>query len=242
MKMSVFSVVDKSLAEAGGNPAKTRSDEAQAFVLGLGVQFAEKLIYASKNTNPYEIDGLATRLSNLADRHVIDFGGTQANKPTSLYICAGGTKLFHLLHNKNFGSVGVKREDKGEQLFDVQNNGKMLPCLVDFFTAQFGIAIEHPDAVFRIANIPTVGLNAADREKLIDTVLHVQKLLPPQTTTTCLYGNIAVEELVEKAAREKQVVVYPEKDPWGNPVNLINGMRVRRMDVIKSDATEFLAA
>jgi hypothetical protein len=51
--------------------------------------------------------------------------------------------------------------------------------------------------------------------------------------TAALYGNIKVKQLVEKAARDKQVVVFSEKDPWGKPVNIINGMRLRRMDVIK---------
>jgi hypothetical protein len=241
MKLSVYSVVDLALAQASGDPNRVYSSEATSFVMGMGVQIARKFIYGSKSASPYEIDGLATRLSKLTDPHVIDFGGAQNKSPTSLYVVAAGSKLFHMIHNKSFGSVGVKREDRGIQDWDMQQAGKKIPCHIDFFTAQFGLAIEHPDAVYRIVNIPTVDMTAANREKLIDTVLHVQKLLPPETTTVCLYGNLAVEELVEKAAREKQVVVFPEKDPWNNQVNLINGMRVRRMDVIKSDESEFLA-
>jgi hypothetical protein len=51
-----------------------------------------------------------------------------------------------------------------------------------------------------------------------------------------IYGNLAVEELVEKAAREIEARVNPEKDPWGNPANMINGMRARRADVIRDSA------
>jgi hypothetical protein len=78
-------------------------------------------------------------------------------------------------------------------------------------------------------------LAQADRERFIDLVLEVQNYLPQWSVKTALYGNLAVKLLVEKAAREKQVTVYPEKDPWGNPVSIINDMRVRRMDIIKSD-------
>jgi hypothetical protein len=46
--------------------------------------------------------------------------------------------------------------------------------------------------------------------------------------TTALYGNLAVKLLVEKAAREKQVTVYPEKDPWGNPVSITSLRAIRR--------------
>ena len=240
MMLSIYAYVEKALADATGDPNKVRMDEAVAFLMGIGHQMAELLIYANKSRASYEIDGLAARYSNLNDRHVINFGGNAASQPTSIYIVAAGSKLCHLIHNKAYGAAGVRRENKGEQQWE-QHNQKPLPCYVDFYTAQFGLAIEHPDAVFRIANVPTVGMTEAQREELIDTVLHVQKLLPPMSGTACLYGNLAVEELVEKAAREKQVVVMPEKDPWGHPVNLINGMRVRRMDVIKTGAEEMVA-
>jgi hypothetical protein len=115
---------------------------------------------------------------------------------------------------------------------------------VTAYEMQFGLCIEHKDSVFRIANIPTSAgkLDAADRERLIDMVLETQDYLPVGAATKVMYGNIAVKQLVEKAGREKQVVVFSEKDPWGNPVSLINGMRVRRMDVIKSDVSEYVEA
>ena len=115
-----------------------------------------------------------------------------------------------------------------------------MPAHVDYFTAQFGLAVEHPDSVKRICIIPTDGsLTKADRELLIEMVLHAQKLLPPGgMTTTVIYGNLAVEEIIERAAHEIEITVFPERDPWGKPVNMINGIRVRRVDVIK-DSIEY---
>jgi hypothetical protein len=247
MKMSIYSVVDESLARAAGNAEQVYGDEAKAFLMGMGVQQAELLIYGSKKKNPYEIDGLFTRRGK-GSKHCINFWKDYLNKQTaapadvtSIYICAAGSNLFHLLHSKNLGEVGVKRENRGVQDWDMQSAGKKIPCHVDFFTAQFGLAVENPDSVWRIANVPTTGLGAADRAVLIDCVLHVQKLLPQITTTACLYGNLSVIELIEKAAREIQVAVHPDKDPWGNPVDTVNGMRARRMDVIKTGASEQVA-
>jgi hypothetical protein len=113
---------------------------------------------------------------------------------------------------------------------------------VDYFVAQFGLAVEHPDSVKRICNIPTDGsMTAADRKLLIEMVLHAQKLLPPGAVSTVIYGNLMAEEIVEMAARELNIQVNPnDKDPWGHPVNIINGMRVRRVDVIK-DSVEYPA-
>jgi hypothetical protein len=242
MMMSQYSIVDKRLADDSGQKEKLRGEEAQAFILGMGVQLAEKFIYADKAAHVTEINGLATRLKSAAKdpKHVLPFIAASAsgNEVTSLYIAAAGPKLLHLLHNRNFGNVGIKREDKGEQMWDY-GNGKHGQVYVDYFTAQLGIAVEHPDSVFRICNIPVDGrLTAEQRTALVRGIPRVQKLLPPDAGTVRVYGNLNVEELVEQAARDIQIHVSPEQDPWGNPVSLINGMRVRRMDAIKTGATE----
>jgi hypothetical protein len=244
MMASVYSVVDKALADESGNAQKYRAFQAEGFVKGMGRQRARLAIYGDKSKNPYEIDGLFPRLKKKNNPHVIEYTKasgtiTASDNPTSVYICALGRDKFHFLHSNAFGSVGVRRSDRGN--LDWEMPGGKRPAYVELFETQFGLAIEHPDSVWRIANVPTKAgsLTAADREKFIDTVLEVQNYLPQGSVTTALYGNLAVKLLVEKAAREKQVTVYPEKDPWGNPVSIINDMRVRRMDIIRSD--EYLA-
>jgi hypothetical protein len=242
-KLGIYSAVDKSLAEAGGNARQIYNFEARTHIEGMGRQMADIILYGNKNKTPLSIDGLATRYRKKKSPYFIPFKEltAKADNITSLYICALGPKNLHLLHNPNSGSIGVKREDRGYQDWVVTSGtdgAKRLLCHVDFFSAHFGLAVEHPDSVYCIGNIPTTGMSKDDREKLIDMVLHVQKLLPRSSTTKVMYGNLSVEELVEKAAREREVVVSPEKDPWGNPVNLINGMRVRRMDSIETGGDE----
>jgi hypothetical protein len=246
MMASVYSVVDKRLADESGNANKYRAVQAEGFVLGMGRQRARQTIYASKKKTVNEIDGLYTRLKAKSNPHVIEYKRagaspapvTAADNPTSVYVCALGRDKFHFIHSAQFGSVGVKRTDRsGSGGIDWEMPGGKRPAYVELFETQFGIAVEHPDAVFRIANVPTKSgsLSKEDREKFIDIVLEVQNYLPMGSITTALYGNLAIKLLVEKAAREKQVTVYPEKDSWGNPVSVVNDMRVRRMDIIKSD-------
>lgn len=244
----IFSKVDKKLADDSGEPARYRHDEEAAFVRGLGRQKSYVSIYGDKNKNIYQIDGLYTRLKGAKNPHVVQFVKTAEltgdEQCTSVYVCALGKDRFHFIHDQKFGAAGVKRSDLGPQVvYDLpRSNGKtdgMGQMYVARYEMEFGIAVEHPDSVWRIANIPTNASwwDAAKRERLIDTVLEIQDYLPPGTLTQALYGNIKVKQLVEKAGREKQVVVFSEKDPWGRPVNLINGMRVRRMDVIKNGET-----
>jgi hypothetical protein len=245
-EIAVYSVVDSRLAKNSGREKELYMQEATAIMKGMGVQMAEYLIYGSKNKDARCIDGLDVRYRNLADdRNVFVFSradGTPTNpseRCTSIYICSLGADNMHLLHNADSsGTAGVVREDRGYQDRSVASGGHM-PAHVDYFIAQFGLAVEHPDSVKRICNIPTDGsMTKADREKLIDMILHAQKLLPPGVVTSAMYGNIFVEEIVEKAARELEVVVSPDKDPWGHPVHMLNGMRVRRMDVVK-DSVEY---
>jgi hypothetical protein len=238
----VFAKVDKKLADDSGDVAAYRSAEDEAFVKGLGRQKSYVSIYGDKNKNIYQIDGLYTRLKSKKNPHVVVFEPDpgESDACTSIYVCALGRDKFHYLYDQKFGNTGVKREDMGAQVvYNLpRSNGRTDgtgQMYMAHYEMQFGIAVEHPDSVWRIANVPTHPSywNATQREKLIDTVLEVQDYLPPGTMTQTLYGNIKVKQLVEKAGREKQVVVFSEKDPWGRPVNLINGMRVRRMDVIK---------
>jgi hypothetical protein len=243
-EMAIYSCCDSRLAKASGHEKELYMQNATGIIMGMGVQMADYLIYGSKNTDVRCIDGLDVRYRDITnERNVFVFSraggeGTNVNERcTSVYICALGVNNMHLLHNASAsGTAGVLREDHGYQDRQMETGGHM-PAHVEYFIAQFGLAIEHPDSVKRICNIPTDGsLTRDDRAKLIDMILHAQKLLPAGAGTTAIYGNIFVEEIVEKAARELEIVVSPEKDPWGHPVNLINGMRVRRMDVIKDSA------
>jgi hypothetical protein len=250
---AIYSIVDKRLAQNSGREKEIYTQEATAIIMGMGIQLADIYIYGSKNKDARSIDGLDVRYRNTNDtRNVFPFTYSATglapnvnNKCTSLYICALGAKGMHLLHNSQSPSIGIHREDHGYSDREVAP-GKWMPAHVDYFTVQFGLAIEHPDSVKRICNIPMDGsLTAADRALLIEMVLHAQKLLPlGGMNTTVIYGNLSVLEVIERAAREIQVTVFPEKDPWGHPVNLINGMRVRRVDLIKDSGeypSEFIA-
>jgi hypothetical protein len=235
--------VNKKLADDSGDHNAYLAEAAEGVAKGMGRQKAYVSIYGDKNKDPYMTDGLFTRLKK--GDHVLPFLTTddaEATKPTSIYMIAFGKDKFHYLHSATFGNTGVKRSSPKEAHIETaprangRQDGKM-----DVYQAhlemEFGLAIEHPDSVWRISNVPTdpAWWDKTKRERLIDLVLKVQDYMPSGTATNGLYGNIRVKQLVEKAGRELQIVNFSEKDPWGRPVNLINGMRVRRMDVIKND-------
>jgi len=238
--LEAFSDVDERLASHSGNARALYDSEAKAYLVGMGNDQAEDLIYGNNRNNPAEMNGLAVRYPKISD-HCINFnGGATAGQATSVYLIAAGPQSCHLIYPKGSKSVGVTREDQGvKRVPDPNNAGKSFMAHTDHFMAEYGITIAHPDAVFRIANIP-VDLTNAQRKELIEMVLKLQKKLTKGIVNTVLFANGDIIYQIERAGREAGVVVYPETDPWGKPVTSINGMRFREQDAILS--TEGLVA
>jgi len=237
--LEAYSDVDVRLAAHSGNARALYDSEAKAYLVGMGNDQAEDLIYGNNKVDPSQMNGLAVRYPKLDD-HCKSFGGTTAGQVTSVYLVAAGPQACHLIYPKGSKSVGVNRADKGEMYVkDPNNSAKEFLAHRDHFSAEYGIAIAHPDAVFRIANIP-VTLSSTQRTELIETILKLQKRLTKGIVNTVLFANGDIIYQIERAGREAGVVVYPETDPWGKPVTSINGMRFREQDAILS--TEDLVA
>jgi hypothetical protein len=230
--LEAFSDVDEALARHSGNPAGLYQSEASAFLAGMGLDQADDLVYGNHAAKPEEINGLAVRLPAIGS-HCLDFGGT-GPALTSVYLVAAGPKACHLIYPKGSSSAGVSREDLGVSRVQDKNNAeKTYMAHTDHFTAEYGIAVEHPDAVFRIANVP-VDLTPAQRKDLIELVLRYQKRLTKGIVNTVLFANADLVYQIERAGREAQYVVFPETDPWGKAVASINGLRIREQDAILS--------
>jgi len=235
--LEALSDVDEALAKHSGNPNALYNSEAAAFLAGMGLDQAEDLIYGNHSHDPAQIDGLATRYARLGDC-CISFGG-KGKYLTSIYLIAAGEKACHLIYPQGSSSVGVQRIDAGIQYAKDEKGGEYRVHR-DHFIAEYGLAIEHPDAVVRICNIPN-NLDKAGRADLIELVLRHQKRLTKGIVNTVLFGNQEMVYQVERAGREAQIVVAHESDVWGRPVNNVNGLRLRQQDVILSTEEEIAA-
>ncbi|MDR3161345.1 MAG: hypothetical protein LBU28_07015 [Spirochaetaceae bacterium] len=223
--LEAYAVVDKKLAEHGGDVAALRHSEAVAFLNGMGIDQARDLIYGDWTKNPAEIDGLATRLSALG-KNVISMGGTGANL-TSLYILAAGPQFCHLIYPRGSSSIGVSRQDLGEQTWK-DDEGNPFQAYVDHFEANYGLVIRHPDAVKRLCNIPA----DVDPTTLVDTILAQLRRLPKGATNRVIYANASILNILDKAARDRPNVIYPTTDPWGKPLTMVRDARLRQVDAI----------
>ena len=234
--LEAYSDVDIAQAQHSGNPGALYQSEASAFLIGMGEDQATDLVYGSHAQVPAEIDGLATRYPKIGD-HCIDFGGT-GSALSSVYLIAAGPNACHLIYPRGSNSVGVRREDLGvNRVQDPNNEGKTFMAHSDRFTAQYGLAIGHQDAVIRICNIPA-DLSPQQRKDLVELALRYQKRLTKGIVNNVLFANEDLIYQIERAGREAQYAVFPETDPWGRPVSSINGLKLREQDSILSSEDE----
>jgi hypothetical protein len=229
-----YSDVDAEMAGNSGNVSATRQSEAVAIIKGMGLTQAHTLIYGSGSV-PEEFSGLMERYNRLngpdgkADPNVVDASGEGGSSTdyTSVYLVSVGRELFHLIYPKGAEGAGVSRTDRG--VLDVPDaNGKNYPVYREIFKAQYGLTVRAPDAVKRICNIR----KDIPVDKLLDIILDTRHRMPMGATTYVLYGNVDVLIKIDKAAREKNNVVYYAEDPWGKPITHVRDLRVRQMDCI----------
>jgi hypothetical protein len=118
-------------------------------------------------------------------------------------------------------------EDKGKQtVLDADN--KKFEVYQTLFKSQYGIALEDPRSLVRIANIE----KDTDPEELILKILQILRRLPNGASTYVLYGNFTIRDIIEKAAIEKNNVIYTTEDPWGRPLTMLRNLRVRTVEAI----------
>ena len=223
-----YSDVDEDMARNSGNVAATRQSEAVAIIKGMGLTQANTLIYGSESV-PDEFAGLMERYNALSNSNVVNAAGEGgiSTDYTSVYLAAVGRDLFHLIYPRGAEGAGVSRIDSGI-LYVKDAAGDEYRAYREFFKAQYGIAVRAPDAVKRICNIR----KDIPVDKLLDIILDTRWKMPPGATTYALYANVDILVKIDKAAREKNNVVYYAEDPWGKPITHIRDLRVRQMDCI----------
>jgi hypothetical protein len=238
-----YSTVDEKMAQHSGNPAALYDSEAKAFIYGMGEDQADDLIYGSEAQNAAELDGLATRRP-YGHEYTVDvnveagINAAAGEDSTSMYLVAAGQQACHLIYPKGSNSAGVNREDKGiRQHTDAEGNP--YEAHEDLFTAEYGIVIASPDSVIRLMNIP-LNLSKAQRAEVIEVVLKHKKKLTKGITNRVAFANEDMMYQIERAAREIELVVKNDEDPWGLEVTQIGDLRLREQDAILS--TESLIA
>jgi hypothetical protein len=222
------SEIDADLAEHGGDPNGAQRTEGIGVMNGMGIQQAKNFIYGKRS--PAEkngVDGFAARLNKIDGEQVFDMGGT-GNNLTSIYLCALGDTFLHGIYPEGKGTAGVQVEHEGKVTALDGDEGRF-QVYRSYYKVQWGIAVENPKSVIRLANI---NAETVDPEALLDKILSLGRRMPEGASTYVVYGNFSAQDVLDKAAYKKPNVIYPTSDPWGRPLTMIRNFRVRTVEAI----------
>ncbi|MFZ2399010.1 MAG: major capsid protein [Smithella sp.] len=228
-RLEAHSRVDEAILDLAPDKAKARSQEDLAFVEGLGQTIETNMIYGDIDTNPEQIDGLATRYDATADANVIGASGT-GDDTTSLWIIEWGPMKVHMIYPKG-SQAGLQTEDMGKQLVTNDTGSTYFWAWFTKFVAWYGLYIHDDRCVQRIANIETSGI-----EHLLDDddIIEALNLLPQAGGggSTAIYVNRTLKTQLEILAKDKSNVNYTSDNAFGVPLTRFRGIPVRLCESI----------
>jgi len=233
-RLEAHSRVDEAILDLAPDKAKARSQEDLAFVEGLGQTIETNMIYGDIDTNPEQIDGLATRYDATADANVIGASGTGSDT-TSLWVIEWGPMKVHMIYPKG-SKAGLQTEDMGKQLVTNDSGSTYFWAWFTKFVAWYGIYVHDDRCVQRIANIETSGTeNKLDDDDIIEAL----NLLPQAGGggSTAIYVNRTLKTQLEILAKDKSNVNYTSDNAFGVPLTRFRGIPVRLCESIVNTET-----
>lgn len=168
-----WSIVEKELADLGGNPGKYRMNKARQHVSSMGIEVTAKIFYGAASS-PEQFIGLSPRYSSLSavnKQNILDAGGT-GNDNSSIWLLGMGEDKIHGIYQKG-SKAGMDRTDHGEDI--EQNFGGVTGAQAVVYKEQFkfktGLSVADWRYGVRIPNIDISNLvaktNAADLMQLM---------------------------------------------------------------------------
>jgi hypothetical protein len=157
-----YSKVDVDLAKLNGNEAAFRLTEDKAFIMGMNIQVATALMYASVVANPEQVTGFTPRLNAISGNtepsvnQILNCAGATANGQTSIWLIVWSPETVFGIFPK--GSVGgIQTEDLGRQLV-LDSNNKQFLAYVTRWQWKLGLCVKDYRFVARACNIDVAGL------------------------------------------------------------------------------------
>jgi hypothetical protein len=225
-----LSRVDKELARLGGNQARLRFTEDQAFIESMRQNFSNTLVYGDTDVDPEEHLGLAPRYDDLsADNaaNIIDAGGTGADN-TSVWlvnwvgIYPKGTQ------------AGLEFNDLGERLVTDADGNDYL-ALVSQYIWRFGLVVKDWRYAVRIANIDMSDLTkdaSGSSADLVDLMIQaLEQIQSLDGSPTFLVGR-TVRSFLRRQIKNDTNVRIGMDEVAGKRVVTFDEVPVLRMDSI----------
>lgn len=230
--LSAYSVVDKLIAEKGGNLQAVRTGQSKAIIAGMSNTMAHNMIYGNAGETPERFTGLAARYSALSgaesSKNVIDAGGTTAGQNSSIYLVVWDTDKVFTFFPKG-SKAGIQRVDHG-LVNHVDANNNEYPAYKEYFEWKLGLAVQDWRYAGRICNIDVTSVPSTLIDKMCELEEKIQSL---QLGKPVWYMNRTIKAALRKLASSKQNVQYTPDQITSRPIMTFNEIPVHVCDAIE---------
>ncbi len=170
------SQVDVKVASRNGNTNAYRLSESKSFVMAMGQQQQETLIYGTASDKAAYV-GLAPRYSSLSatnGENILSAGGTGSDNASIYLIGWGGESVFGVYPKGS--KAGLEHRDLGED--DVTDSlGNQYRALKDMYTWENGLVVKDWRYVVRIPNIDISDLVAKTGTQASAAATNITRLM-----------------------------------------------------------------
>lgn len=160
--LTARSEVDVKLCKLNGNEAAFRASEERPFMQAMNHELERATFYASKASDPEQIQGFAPRFNATAAAHgsQIIKGGGSGNDNMSIWLIVWGPDTAFMGYPKG-STGGLSQRDLGEvDAFD--SNSRKFRAYANLWEWDFGLVVRDWRAVVRICNIDVSALDTTD--------------------------------------------------------------------------------
>lgn len=234
--LSAYSVVDKLIAEKGGNLDAVRSGQSRGIIAGMSSSMAKNMIYGNVGTTPERFTGLAARYSELTEaenaKNVINAGSVTEGQNSSIYLVVWDTdKVFTFFPRGS--KAGIQRVDHS-LVNHTDGEGNEYPAYKEYFEWKLGMAVQDWRYAGRICNIDTKSVN----EELIDQMCELEERIESLNMGRPVwYMNRTVKAALRKLTSNKTNVQYTPDQITSRPLMTFNEIPVHICDAIVDTET-----
>ena len=230
--IEIYSEVDAQMIDESSHPTEILQGEQAAFIEGLAQDISYDLMNGDHDVDERATNGFATRLSRLnasgLTNRVVGLGGT-GNALTSIYLIKWARDKARIIYPRGSKNLGVQYKYLGEQTVQ-DDNGRQFQAYRSHYRVSRGLSIGHAASVIRLCNIDLTANNIGD--KIAEYVIKNLPKLARGGGTVSLACNAEVKGILQWAANQKQNVIYPASDPYGNKIFKIGDARIRECPAI----------
>lgn len=183
--LEAYTIVDKALADLGGNTAAFRLQEERAYIAALSNEMQRVLVYGNSGVLPDSFTGIIARFNAISGAtnatNIIAGTGASTDNASILLVYWGPNTATGIVPKGS--KAGLQVTDKG--LTTIQVTGAVAGSYSEAYQTHYrwdaGLSVRNWQGIVRVCNIKkgTLTKNAATGDDLSDLMYQALEAVPP---------------------------------------------------------------